>query len=77
MFALHIVVLVVCLALAVLIVTVLILGIVSSFSSSKWFCRVMGWHREPNEHGFDGVSFNGCCPRCGKHVLLDSQGNWF
>jgi len=77
MFALHIVSLVVCLALAAVIVTMLILGIVSSFSPSKWFCRVMGWHREPNEQGFDGVSLNGCCPRCGKHVLLDSQGNWF
>lgn len=77
MFALHIAALVICSALAALILTIFILGIISSFSSSKWFCRVMGWHREPNALGFDGVSFNGCCPRCGKHVLLDSQGNWF
>ena len=42
-----------------------------------WFCRVMHWHLAPKEQGFDGCSFNGTCPRCGKSVLRDSQGNWF
>lgn len=41
------------------------------------FCRVMGWHLAPKEQGFDGCSYNGTCPRCGKKVLQDSQGNWF
>jgi len=43
----------------------------------KWFCIHMGWHLAPIAQGFDGCSFNGVCPRCGKHVLQDSQGNWF
>ena len=42
-----------------------------------WFCRRIGWHLRPNEIGFDGCSLNGICPRCGKEVLQDSQGNWF
>jgi len=41
------------------------------------FCRVMGWHLAPKKQGFDGCSYNGNCPRCGKKVLQDSQGNWF
>ena len=43
----------------------------------RWFCNKMGWHLAPTSQGFDGCSFTGCCPRCGKSVLQDSQGNWF
>ena len=43
----------------------------------RWACTYLGWHRAPTNRGFDGASFTGVCPRCGKHVLLDSQGNWF
>ena len=43
----------------------------------KWFCVRLGWHLAPKEQGFDGCSSTGACPRCGKHVLQDSQGNWF
>jgi len=43
----------------------------------KWFCDHMGWHLSPIAQGFDGCSFTGTCPRCGKSVLQDSQGNWF
>jgi len=42
-----------------------------------WFCRVMDWHKTPIVQGFDGASFCGVCPRCGRRVLRDSQGNWF
>ena len=77
MFALQLVALVLSLSAAAFIATMLLLGVVSSFSSSKWFCATMGWHRQPDSIGFDGCSRLGCCPRCGKHVLLDSQGNWF
>jgi hypothetical protein len=42
-----------------------------------WFCKHLGWHKAPSKRGFDGASFTGTCPRCGKHVLQDSQGNWF
>lgn len=43
----------------------------------KWFCDKMGWHLPPKAQGFNGCSFNGTCPRCGKEVMQDSQGNWF
>jgi hypothetical protein len=43
----------------------------------KWFCKGLGWHLTPTSQGFDGCSFNGTCPRCGKSVMQDSQGNWF
>ena len=47
------------------------------FSKSTFMCRTLGWHKAPHTQGFDGCSKNGCCPRCGKEVMLDSQGNWF
>ena len=43
----------------------------------KWFCRYLGWHLQPRQERWDGCSFSGVCPRCGKFVLQDSQGNWF
>ena len=43
----------------------------------KQACLYMGWHLAPKEQGFDGCSANGTCPRCGKEVMQDGQGNWF
>ena len=40
-------------------------------------CKMMGWHLAPEKQGFDGCSLNGRCPRCGKSVMQDGQGNWF
>lgn len=60
-----------------IIVVVFVLALISYFSKSEWFCNVFGWHNAPARVGFDGVSLNGTCPRCGRHVLQDSQGNWF
>jgi len=51
--------------------------IINIWSPNKWFCNFWGWHKAPNRTGFDGASFNGTCPRCGKEVMQDSQGNWF
>lgn len=65
--------------IAVPLICVCILTILGLFNKwlPKWFCDNLGWHLTPKEQGFDGASANGTCPRCGKHVLLDSQGNWF
>ncbi len=54
-----------------------LLMLINRFSYNTWFCRKMGWHKAPKEQGFDGMSKNGVCPRCGDKVLQDSQGNWF
>ena len=59
------------------VVTGLLLIVVSQFSKAKFFCKVFGWHWAPYDQGFDGCSKNGKCPRCGKSVMQDSQGNWF
>jgi hypothetical protein len=63
--------------LIIFLIIMFTLYMIDSFSSNKWFCNVMGWHKAPETKGFDGCSFNGRCPRCGKRVLMDSQGNWF
>jgi hypothetical protein len=68
----------------IILITIIILG-VSFFIMglcNRWLpkrlgCEIMGWHLSPTAQGFDGCSFNGTCPRCGKEVLQDSQGNWF
>jgi hypothetical protein len=65
--------------LILLVVVFLVLLILSIFNKflPKWVCTKMGWHLAPEKTGFDGASLNGTCPRCDKHVLQDSQGNWF
>jgi len=61
------------------IVVILLTIVLPSFNKylPKWFCDKMGWHLRPKMIGFDGCSSTGTCPRCNKHVLQDSQGNWF
>ena len=41
------------------------------------FCHELGWHLPPTDIKCMGINLNGKCPRCGKDVILDSQGNWF
>lgn len=63
---------------AVIILAILLIAIIANrFSNNKFFCKTMGWHKRPKQIGFDGASQNGVCPRCGKGVMQDSQGNWF
>ena len=64
------------LTLGIIIAAMLFLAFFNSHLP-KWFCCKMGWHLSPIAQGFDGCSYTGECPRCGKHVLQDSQGNWF
>jgi hypothetical protein len=66
----------VCLFILLCIITILTLGALNKHLP-RWFCDKMGWHLAPESIGFDGCSMNGTCPRCGEHVLQDSQGNWF
>ena len=63
--------------IAALGISMIVLGFCNQFLPVS-FCRVLGWHLSPQQgQGFDGCSFTGICPRCGKQVLQDSQGNWF
>lgn len=43
----------------------------------KWACGWLGWHLPPKTQEFNGCHFTGPCPRCGRRMLQDSQGNWF
>lgn len=43
----------------------------------RWFCDHAGWHLEPLQKGFELGIVNGICPRCGRHIMQDSHGNWF
>ena len=63
--------------LLILLLGLMALAIISKYSKNKWFCTAMGWHFEPDKKASDGCSMYGNCPRCGKRVMLDSQGNWF
>lgn len=40
-------------------------------------CDFLGWHKAPKITKQSGINITGKCPRCGKDVMLDSQGNWF
>ena len=63
--------------LIIIVSIVLVLSLLNNYLS-KWFCTHFGhWHLQPKQFGFDGCSQFGICPRCGKKVLQDGQGNWF
>ena len=64
------------LVIAALAITLLILMTINKFLP-RWFCDHFGWHIAPKEQNFDGCSFTGTCPRCGRKILQDGQGNWF
>lgn len=58
-------------------VILFVLLIIDKFSNNKFFCKKMGWHKQPANITFDGCSNGGVCPRCGDKVLQDSNGDWF
>lgn len=48
------------------------------FGWLKWFYHdLLNWHQPNNKQGFNGSSFTSECKYCGKHIMQDSQGNWF
>ena len=38
---------------------------------------VLGWHKPIDEHWPDELNMHSVCKYCGKHIVRDSQGNWF
>ena len=43
----------------------------------KIFHDFLGWHKPAGWKEFDGCGFVSVCKVCKKHILQDSQGNWF
>ena len=67
----------VCLMLLFMAVPLLLL-VLSNKYLPRWFCDNFGhWHLAPKSQTFDGCSAIGNCPRCGRRVMQDGQGNWF
>ena len=62
-----------------LILSVFVLMIIDKYSDNIWFCNFWGWHHPGanDKIGFDGLSFTSKCRRCKKHILMDSNGDWF
>lgn len=75
----ELVILVCLVALAVFIIIMLVLIIINSFCKYNgiFFCKFFGWHKKPKDIEIRGINNVGTCPRCGKRVIQDSQGNWF
>jgi len=64
--------------LAVLFLSPFLLCLIDRIRGTSYSCRVFGWHNGKGEgHFFDGCSFHAQCSKCGKEVMMDSQGNWF
>lgn len=44
----------------------------------KWTvrCELLGWHA-PRVVEVRGINAVSDCRRCGRSIMLDSQGNWF
>jgi hypothetical protein len=65
--------------LIAIILCILLLGLVI-FNKylPVWFCHHFGWHLPPYIRAYSSWDYwYGICPRCGKTVIQDSQGNWF
>lgn len=43
----------------------------------RLLCNTLDWHRPVSVKLFDGCSWKSKCVRCKRHILRDSQGNWF
>lgn len=67
------------LMLLAILIAIIFLALVDRCTSwlPKWFCDHIGWHKTPLAQHFDGCSIGGKCPRCGRNVLADSNGDYF
>lgn len=43
----------------------------------KFLCIIFGWHEPSDCIDIHGVNITSKCKYCGKHIMRDSQGNWF
>jgi hypothetical protein len=44
----------------------------------RFYHDILGWHMPKDKDStFNGCSLCNHCKYCGKHIMQDSQGNWF
>lgn len=59
------------------------LQIISRITKWPWFCKCLGWHDgkgpapKKKKSKYPDVNIHATCSKCGKEVMIDSQGNWF
>lgn len=65
--------------LTVLFVVPFLLCVLDKINGTTYSCDVFGWHNGSGTgpRSFDGASMHATCSKCGKQVMMDSQGNWF
>ena len=55
--------------------------IIDKLFKTHYSCDLFAWHdgkdSRDDANTFDGCSCLAKCSKCGKNVILDSQGNWF
>ena len=55
--------------------SIIALAFLNEYLPFRWFCDKLGWHCAPKDQV--GINRKGVCPRCGRKIMQDSQGNWF
>ena len=61
-----------------IILLILIMGVFNRWLPKSIGCHLFGWHiSDDTKLDFDGFNATSKCKRCNKHILMDSQGNWF
>lgn len=43
----------------------------------EYYHDLLGWHVPDGKSWSDGLNEHAVCKHCGKHIMQDSQGNWF
>ena len=42
-----------------------------------WYHDILHWHEPDQSIIYKGLNTHSKCKYCGKHIMQDSQGNWF
>ena len=42
-----------------------------------WYHDILEWHEPDQSIIYKGLNTHSKCKYCGKHIMQDSQGNWF
>lgn len=66
-----------CAILGVLLVGGIVWNVHPYKIGNKLYHDLFGWHKPSDEITYDSCNVHSHCKFCGKHIMQDSQGNWF
>ena len=46
------------------------------YTSLKFICTILKWHKDPRWQESNGFDYYGTCPRCGSKIYQDKDGSW-